>query len=213
MWIAVMGLMMLTGGGGKEEQGQGFDDFGWRRGQGGMEQTAANESSSGGGAAVTVIAGPPVAGSVSMKWWGRGGCVGVDAVAAARGSIFFGTSRARASGAITWSSIAIRSARDRERKRCFSGRVRRKRSRIGGRGLHRGRRLSRQEHRSALAGQAHGDAARVRAGDIIRSTPSALRALISTLPRRKRGCAATATNEHSASAKPIRRQHSGARPG
>jgi hypothetical protein len=61
MWIAVMGLMMLTGAV-VREQGQGFDDFGWRRG---VEQTAANESSSG-GAAVTVIAGPPV-GTVSMS--------------------------------------------------------------------------------------------------------------------------------------------------
>ena len=64
MWIAVMGLMMLTGAV-VREQGQGFDDFGWRRGQGGMEQATANESSSG-GAAVTVIAGPPV-GTVSMS--------------------------------------------------------------------------------------------------------------------------------------------------
>ena len=64
MWIAVMGLMMLTGAV-VREQGQGFDDFGWRRGQGGMEQAAANENSSG-GAAVTVIAGPPV-GTVSMS--------------------------------------------------------------------------------------------------------------------------------------------------
>lgn len=64
MWIAVMGLMMLTGAV-VREQGQGFDDFGWRRGQGGMEQAAANESSSG-GAAVTVIAGPPL-GTVSMS--------------------------------------------------------------------------------------------------------------------------------------------------
>ena len=61
MWIAVMGLMMLTGAVFRE-QGQGFDDFGWRRGG---EQTTANESSSG-GAAVTVIAGPPV-GTVSMS--------------------------------------------------------------------------------------------------------------------------------------------------
>ena len=61
MWIAVMGLMMLTGAV-VREQGQGFDDFGWRRG---VEQAAANESSSG-GAAVTVIAGPPV-GTVSMS--------------------------------------------------------------------------------------------------------------------------------------------------
>ena len=30
MWIAVMGLMMLTGAV-VREQGQGFDDFGWRR--------------------------------------------------------------------------------------------------------------------------------------------------------------------------------------
>jgi hypothetical protein len=53
MWIAVMGLMMLTGAV-VREQGQGFDDFGWR-GQGGQESS---------GAAVTVIAGPPV---VSMS--------------------------------------------------------------------------------------------------------------------------------------------------
>ena len=50
MWIAVMGLMMLTGAV-VREQGQGFDDFGWRGGQGGQESS---------GAAVTVIAGPPV---------------------------------------------------------------------------------------------------------------------------------------------------------
>jgi len=61
MWIAVMGLMMLTGAV-VREQGQGFDDLGWRRG---VEQAAANESSSG-GTAVTVIAGPPV-GTVSMS--------------------------------------------------------------------------------------------------------------------------------------------------
>jgi len=54
MWIAVMGLMMLTGAV-VREQGQGFDDFGWRGGQGGQESS---------GAAVTVIAGPPV---VSMS--------------------------------------------------------------------------------------------------------------------------------------------------
>lgn len=59
MWIAVMGLMMLTGAV-VREQGQGFDDFGWRQG---VEQTA-NESS--GEAVVTVIAGPPV-GTVSMS--------------------------------------------------------------------------------------------------------------------------------------------------
>jgi hypothetical protein len=59
MWIAVMGLMMLTGAV-VREQGQGFDDYGWRRGQGGQ---AADENSSGG--AVTVIAGPPM-GTVSM---------------------------------------------------------------------------------------------------------------------------------------------------
>jgi hypothetical protein len=66
MWIAVMGLMMLTGAV-VREQGQGFDDFGSRRGQGGLgglEQAATNESSSGG--AVTVIAGPPM-GTVSMS--------------------------------------------------------------------------------------------------------------------------------------------------
>jgi len=63
MWIAVMGLMMLTGAV-VREQGQGFDDYGWRRGgQGGIEQATANENSSGG--AVTVIAGPPM-GTVSM---------------------------------------------------------------------------------------------------------------------------------------------------
>ena len=61
MWIAVMGLMMLTGAV-VREQGQGFDDFGWRRG---VEQATASESSNG-GAAVTVIAGPPV-GTVSMS--------------------------------------------------------------------------------------------------------------------------------------------------
>ena len=79
MWIAVMGLMMLTGAV-VREQGQGFDDFGWRRGQGGMEQAAANESSSG-GAAVTVIAGPPV-GTVSM-----GGGDEADASMATQSSI------------------------------------------------------------------------------------------------------------------------------
>ena len=61
MWIAVMGLMMLTGAV-VREQGQGFDDYGWRRG---VEQAATNESSSG-DAAVTVIAGPPM-GTVSMS--------------------------------------------------------------------------------------------------------------------------------------------------
>jgi hypothetical protein len=57
MWIVVMGLMMLTGAV-VREQGQRFDDFGWRRG----EQTAAAATSANGdaGAAVTVIAGPPV---------------------------------------------------------------------------------------------------------------------------------------------------------
>jgi len=59
MWIAVMGLMMLTGAV-VREQGQGFDDFGWRR-QSGWEQS--NENSTG---VVTVIAGPPV-GTVSMS--------------------------------------------------------------------------------------------------------------------------------------------------
>ena len=54
MWIVVMGLMTLTGAV-VREQGQGFDDFGWRGGQGGQESS---------GAAVTVIAGPPV---VSMS--------------------------------------------------------------------------------------------------------------------------------------------------
>ena len=61
MWIAVMGLMMLTGAV-VREQGQGFDDFGWRRWDGASKrQTKAD-----GGAAVTVIAGPPV-GTVSMS--------------------------------------------------------------------------------------------------------------------------------------------------
>jgi len=61
MSIVVMGLLMLTGAV-VREQGQGFDDFGWRRG---VEQATASESSNG-GAAVTVIAGPPV-GTVSMS--------------------------------------------------------------------------------------------------------------------------------------------------
>ncbi len=66
MWIAVMGLMMLTGAV-VREQGQGFDDFGWRSGQSGLEQSAVNDTGSGSGvAAVTVIAGPPV-GTVSMS--------------------------------------------------------------------------------------------------------------------------------------------------
>ena len=66
MWIAVMGLMMLTGAV-VREQGQGFDDFGWRSGQSGLEQSAVNDTGSGSGvAAVTVIAGPPV-GTVSMN--------------------------------------------------------------------------------------------------------------------------------------------------
>src|SRR5262245_57414623 len=60
MWIVVMGLMTLTGAV-VREQGQGFDDYGWRRG---VEQQAASSESS--GAAVTVIAGPPV-GTVSMS--------------------------------------------------------------------------------------------------------------------------------------------------
>ena len=64
MWIAVMGLMMLAGGL-VRERGGGFDDFGWRSGQGGLQQSAASDSDSG-GAAVTVIAGPPV-GTVSMS--------------------------------------------------------------------------------------------------------------------------------------------------
>jgi hypothetical protein len=62
MSIVVMGLLMLTGAV-VREQGQGFDDFGWRRG----EQTAASSADANGvgGAAgersaVTVIAGPPV---------------------------------------------------------------------------------------------------------------------------------------------------------
>jgi hypothetical protein len=64
MSIVVMGLLMLTGAV-VREQGQGFDDFGWRSGQGGLQQSAASDSDSG-GAAVTVIAGPPV-GTVSMS--------------------------------------------------------------------------------------------------------------------------------------------------
>jgi hypothetical protein len=60
MWIVVTGLMMLAGAV-VREQGQGFDDFGWRR----AEQAAA-ASDRGSGAAVTVIAGPPV-GTVSMS--------------------------------------------------------------------------------------------------------------------------------------------------
>ena len=60
MWIAVMGLMMLTGAV-VREQGQGFDDFGWRRT---VEQATANDNNNGG--AVTVIAGPPM-GTVSMS--------------------------------------------------------------------------------------------------------------------------------------------------
>ena len=69
MWIVVTGLMMLAGAV-VREQGQGFDDFGWRR----AEQAAA-ASDRGGGAAVTVIAGPPI-GTVSMS---GGGVEGVDA--------------------------------------------------------------------------------------------------------------------------------------
>jgi hypothetical protein len=60
MWIVVTGLMMLAGAV-VREQGQGFDDFGWRRG---VEQTAASYER-GSETVVTVIAGPPV-GTVSM---------------------------------------------------------------------------------------------------------------------------------------------------
>ena len=60
MWIVVTGLMMLAGAV-VREQGQGFDDFGWRGG----DQAAASSGSES-GPAVTVIAGPPV-GTVSMK--------------------------------------------------------------------------------------------------------------------------------------------------
>ena len=60
MWIVVTGLMILAGGM-VREQGQGIDDFGWRRG----EQTAAASNGSESGTAVTVIAGPPV-GTVSF---------------------------------------------------------------------------------------------------------------------------------------------------
>ena len=60
MWIVVTGLMMLAGAV-VREQGQGFDDFGWRR----AEQAAA-ASDRGSDTAVTVIAGPPV-GTVSMS--------------------------------------------------------------------------------------------------------------------------------------------------
>ena len=63
MWIVVTGLMILAGGM-VREQGQGIDDFGWRRG----EQTAAASNGSESGTAVTVIAGPPVrTGMVSMS--------------------------------------------------------------------------------------------------------------------------------------------------
>jgi hypothetical protein len=55
MWIAVMGLMMLTGAV-VREQGQGIDD-GWRRGEERTAQTATYETSNGDGV-VTVIAGP-----------------------------------------------------------------------------------------------------------------------------------------------------------
>ncbi len=60
MWIVVTGLMMLAGAV-VREQGQGFDDFGWRRAE---QAAAASDRDS--GAAVTVIAGPPV-GTVSMS--------------------------------------------------------------------------------------------------------------------------------------------------
>jgi hypothetical protein len=55
MWIVVTGLMMLAGAV-VRDQGQGFDDFGWRRG---AEQAAAS-SDSNDETKVTVIAGPPV---------------------------------------------------------------------------------------------------------------------------------------------------------
>ena len=56
MWIVVTGLMMLAEAM-VREQGQGIDDFGWRRG---VEQAAASYESNS-SAAVTVIAGPPMA--------------------------------------------------------------------------------------------------------------------------------------------------------
>jgi hypothetical protein len=63
MWIVVTGLMMLAGAL-VREQGQGFDDFGWR--QAGEQSSVA---SSGNETAVTVIAGPPI-GTVSMSGGG-----------------------------------------------------------------------------------------------------------------------------------------------
>jgi hypothetical protein len=58
----VTGLMMLTGSV-VREQGQGLDDFGWRRAG---EQAAVGSNGNGNETAVTVIAGPPV-GTVSMS--------------------------------------------------------------------------------------------------------------------------------------------------
>jgi len=68
MWIVVTGLLMLTGAV-VREQGQGFDDFGWRRAG---EQAAVASSGSGNGneTAVTVIAGPPI-GTVSLSGGGE----------------------------------------------------------------------------------------------------------------------------------------------
>ena len=67
MWIVVTGLMMLTGAV-VREQGQGFDDFEWKRAG---EQSAVTSNGSGNGneSAVTVIAGPPI-GTVSMSGGG-----------------------------------------------------------------------------------------------------------------------------------------------
>ena len=167
MWIAVMGLMMLTGAV-VREQGKGFDDFGWRRGQGGMEQAAANESSSG-GAAVTVIAGPPM-GTVSMS-----GGDEADASASTQSQLEGAWDLACESKRGNHMVFDRDSIREIGNDNAVPVGSRRRRSRIGGRGLHRGRRLSRQEHRSALAGQAHGDArGNVRAASW--STPSAPRA-------------------------------------
>ena len=61
MWIVVTGLMMLAGAV-VREQGQGFDDFGWRRGRAAQQHASGRGS----GTAVTVIAGPPM-GTVSMS--------------------------------------------------------------------------------------------------------------------------------------------------
>jgi hypothetical protein len=62
MWIAVMGLMMLTGAV-VRERGQGFDDFGWRGGQGGQ---SANESNGGVGT-VSMSGGDEADASVSTQ--------------------------------------------------------------------------------------------------------------------------------------------------